>query len=96
MPRHPRKNGAPLRPLERLEFDADTVINGRRQALHQHHLACGDVLQLTEGVLADTFGVSVPTIARWLSGDSDPHPAMRKPIHRWIVEETARRLMHLL
>ena len=50
------------------------------------------VLELSEGQIADALRVSRPTVNRWLNAQSDPHPAMRQPIFHWIATQAKRRL----
>lgn len=53
------------------------------------------VLELSEGEIADALRVSRPTVNRWLNEQSDPHPAMRQPIFGWIATQVKRRLRTL-
>lgn len=53
---------------------------------------CASVLELTDREIADALLVSRPTVNRWLRAESDPHPAMRRPIYAWIAKEVGRRL----
>jgi hypothetical protein len=53
------------------------------------------VLELSDGRIADELLVSRPTVNRWLNGQNDPHPAMRKPVFTWIAREAASRLRTL-
>ena len=50
------------------------------------------VLELSDQNLADELLVSRPTISRWSRGVNLPHPALRKPIVKWIAAEAAQRL----
>ena len=40
-------------------------------------------LTLTE--LAEEFSISVPSVERWRSGKTAPHPAMRPQIYRYFL-----------
>lgn len=44
-----------------------------------------DVLGITDPTIAHRFGISKPTLARWKSGESLPHPLMRKPVYAWLL-----------
>ena len=39
---------------------------------------------ITERELRIEFGISKPTIAKWLEGKNGPHPAMQKLITKYI------------
>jgi len=54
-----------------------------------------EVLELTDGDIADAAGVSRPTVNRWLNRQSDPHPAMRRPLYKWIDKQAAHKLAAL-
>lgn len=71
--------------------------------MSNHQLTLKDLLsayQILSGLsvddFADEFGVSVPAIRNWLSGQSSPHPSMRiewktAALIRNLVEETIHR-----
>jgi len=39
---------------------------------------------LTDQEIADHFGVSRPTVSRWIEGSSAPHRAFRPVVVRWL------------
>lgn len=50
------------------------------------------VLEMSDQQIADQLSVSRPTVNRWKNGKNLPHPAMRKHILNWIVEQAASRI----
>ena len=67
--------------LRQLAIDADPANDDQfRKLLEQ----AKTVLLLDNGKIADALLVSRPTVARWLASLSSPHPAMRRPIFKWI------------
>lgn len=63
------------------EYSDDEFVAELRKALDSLASSSAD-----EGdpitVLAKTCGVSRPTIARWIVGENDPHPALRPALVR--------------
>jgi len=45
------------------------------------------VAELGVAVVADGLSVSKPTVERWASGRSSPHPLMRPIIMKWIASK---------
>ncbi len=43
-------------------------------------------LSLTVRDVAEMIGVSLPTVERWMNGQSTPHPAMRPPTYKMFVK----------
>jgi predicted DNA-binding transcriptional regulator AlpA len=46
---------------------------------------------LTDREIADAFGVSRPTVSRWLDGSNFPHRAFRPLVVRWIQSKAKAR-----
>ena len=48
-----------------------------------------DLLRLLDSDISREFGVSRPTVNRWRNGANAPHPAMRKPLFRYLEKRTS-------
>ncbi len=46
------------------------------------------LFQISDEAIADRFDVSRPTLARWMNGKNLPHPAMRRAIFEWLIQQT--------
>jgi DNA-binding transcriptional regulator YiaG len=49
-------------------------------------------LELSDQDVADGLLVSRPTVNRWKNNKNLPHPALRKPVLGWLMEQTNKRL----
>lgn len=46
------------------------------------------LLRLLDSDISKEFGVSRPTVNRWRNGANAPHPAMRRPLFRYLEKRT--------
>jgi hypothetical protein len=43
---------------------------------------------ITVKTIAQKFGISLPSAERWRTARGAPHPVMRRPIYKWMADET--------
>jgi len=51
-----------------------------------------NLLQLSHLEIAEKFGISRPSVTRWINGKNFPHPALRPVIYRWLADQAAERI----
>lgn len=44
-------------------------------------------LEMSNEELADELGVSRPTVTRWIQGKNLPHPGMRRPVLKFVIDK---------
>jgi transcriptional regulator with XRE-family HTH domain len=50
-----------------------------------------ELLEIAQSELARMFGVSKASVSRWLSGETLPHPVMRRVAFEMLLAETTKR-----
>ena len=50
------------------------------------------LLEMSNREMADSLGVSHPSIGRWVKGTAAPHPVMRRAVFIWIETQARERL----
>jgi DNA-binding MurR/RpiR family transcriptional regulator len=82
---------ARLMELQQLASAARTLDISDDEAFVRLIAACGRTLELTDQQIADSLGVSRPTVNRWSRGVNLPHRLMRNPIAQWIADAALER-----
>jgi hypothetical protein len=50
------------------------------------------LLEISDQQIADGLLVSRPSVNRWVRGKNLPHPALRKSIVSWVIDQLSRRI----
>lgn len=71
--------------LEQLESDLISADCNDETLFHLLVQRCWDVLNISDSEIADSFGMSVPSVKRWRNGCNAPHPAMRPHVYKFFA-----------
>lgn len=73
--------------LDQLKVDIDAAVDDDDVAFHALVRRAFWLAALSDADVSRQFGMSRPSIMRWRTGRSAPHPAMRRHVYEWMASK---------